>query len=105
MLRVFKPRSPMSVGAWTLAVFGAGSTAAVIAPGNQTRKAALVAAARPAVRMMYGAALMFLGAAFVEAFWSPITEVSFDVKVMVGIAAWVVLLSYLLLAGRTRAAR
>jgi hypothetical protein len=31
--------------------------------------------------------------------------VSFDVKVMVGIAAWVVLLSYLLLAGRTRAAR
>ena len=78
---------------------------AVIAPGNQTRKAALVAAARPAVRMMYGAALMFLGAAFVEAFWSPITEVSFDVKVMVGIAAWVVLLAYLLLAGRSRAAR
>ena len=78
---------------------------AVIAPGNQSRKAALVAAARPAVRMMYGAALMFLGAAFVEAFWSPITEVSFDVKVMVGIAAWVVLLAYLLLAGRSRAAR
>ena len=78
---------------------------AVIAPGNQSRKAALVAAARPAVRIMYGAALMFLGAAFVEAFWSPITEVSFDVKVTVGIAAWVVLLAYLLLAGRTRAAR
>jgi uncharacterized membrane protein SpoIIM required for sporulation len=78
---------------------------AVIAPGNRSRKAALVAAARPAVRMMYGAALMFLGAAFVEAFWSPITEFSFNVKVSVGIAAWVVLLSYLLFAGRTRAAR
>jgi uncharacterized membrane protein SpoIIM required for sporulation len=78
---------------------------AVIAPGNQSRRAALVAAARPAVRMMYGAALMFLGAAFVEAFWSPITEVSFNVKVTVGIAAWVVLLAYLLLAGRSRAAR
>jgi uncharacterized membrane protein SpoIIM required for sporulation len=78
---------------------------AVIAPGNQSRKAALVAAARPAVRMMYGAALMFLGAAFVEAFWSPVTEVSFDVKVTVGIAAWVVLLAYFLLAGRSRAAR
>jgi uncharacterized membrane protein SpoIIM required for sporulation len=78
---------------------------AVIAPGNQSRKAALVAAARPAVRMMYGAALMFLGAAFVEAFWSPITEVSFNVKITAGIAAWVVLLAYLLFAGRTRAAR
>jgi formate-dependent nitrite reductase membrane component NrfD len=30
MLRVFKPRSPMSVGAWTLAVFGGASTAALI---------------------------------------------------------------------------
>lgn len=30
MLRVFKPRSPMSVGAWTVAVFGGASTAAVI---------------------------------------------------------------------------
>jgi uncharacterized membrane protein SpoIIM required for sporulation len=78
---------------------------AVIAPGNLTRKAALVAAARPAVRMMYGAALMFLGAAFVEAFWSPLTEVAFDVKIGAGIAAWAVLLAYFLLAGRARAAR
>src|SRR5688572_32381689 len=28
MLRVFKPQSPMSVGAWTVAVFGAATTAA-----------------------------------------------------------------------------
>ncbi|MEO6487780.1 MAG: NrfD/PsrC family molybdoenzyme membrane anchor subunit, partial [Thermoanaerobaculia bacterium] len=28
MLRVFKPKSPMSVGAWTLTVFGATSAAA-----------------------------------------------------------------------------
>jgi formate-dependent nitrite reductase membrane component NrfD len=33
MLRVFKPQSPMSVGAWLLSAFGAGSTAAVILPG------------------------------------------------------------------------
>ncbi len=32
MLRVFKPQSPMSVGAWTLVVFGGASTAAVIVP-------------------------------------------------------------------------
>src|SRR3954470_23495671 len=31
MLRVFKPQSPMSVGAWTLTVFGAASAGAVIA--------------------------------------------------------------------------
>jgi hypothetical protein len=37
MLRVFNPRSPMSVGAWTVAVFGATSTAAVIAPGKTLR--------------------------------------------------------------------
>lgn len=32
MLRVFKPQSPMSVGAWNVAAFGATSTAAVILP-------------------------------------------------------------------------
>ena len=31
MLRVFKPQSPMSVGAWTLTVFGTASAAAVLA--------------------------------------------------------------------------
>ena len=37
MLRVFNAHSPMSVGAWTVAVFGATSTAAVIAPGKPLR--------------------------------------------------------------------
>jgi len=77
---------------------------AVIAPGNVSRKAALIAAAKPAVRIMYGAALMFFGAAFVEAFWSPLTEVPFNAKIAVGIAGWVVLLAYLGFAGRARAA-
>jgi DMSO reductase anchor subunit len=45
MLRVFKPQSPMSVGAWTLAVFGAGSTAAVFLPGKTLRNAAAAVAA------------------------------------------------------------
>ena len=47
--------------------------AAVVAPGARSRKAALVDAARPAVRLMYGAAAMFFIAAFIEAFWSPLT--------------------------------
>jgi uncharacterized membrane protein SpoIIM required for sporulation len=78
---------------------------AVIAPGNLSRKSALIAAAKPAVRIMYGAAVMFFAAAFVEAFWSPLTEVPFQVKVTIGIAGWVVLLAYLAFGGRARAAR
>ncbi len=77
---------------------------AVIAPGNVSRKTALIAAARPAVRIMYGAAVMFFAAAFVEAFWSPLTEIPFNVKIGAGISGWVVLLGYLALAGRARAA-
>ena len=78
---------------------------AVIAPGNRSRKAALVAAAKPAVRLMYGAAFLFLAAAFVEAFWSPLTEVTFQVKIAAGIAGWALALAYFLFAGRARAAR
>jgi uncharacterized membrane protein SpoIIM required for sporulation len=78
---------------------------AVIAPGNLSRKSALIAAAKPAVRIMYGAAVMFFAAAFVEAFWSPLTEIPFQAKVTVGIAGWVLLLAYLAFAGRARAAR
>jgi len=77
---------------------------AVIAPGNLSRKSALVAAARPAVRIMYGAAAMFLAAAFVEAFWSPLTDFGFTLKIVVGLCGWVLVLAYFLLAGRARAA-
>ncbi|HEX6268369.1 MAG TPA: stage II sporulation protein M [Burkholderiales bacterium] len=78
---------------------------AVIAPGALSRRAALVAAAKPAVQIMYGAALMFFIAAFVEAFWSPRTEVPFNLKIGVGIAGWVLLGAYFAFAGRARAAR
>ena len=78
---------------------------AIISPGNASRRAALVAAAKPAVRLMYGAALMFFLAAFVEAFWSPNTGVPFEAKVAAGLAMWAAFLLYFLLAGRSRAAR
>ena len=38
------------------------------------------------------------------AFWSPLTEVAFEIKITVGIIGWVILLGYLLFAGRGRAA-
>ena len=78
---------------------------AIVAPGNASRRAALVAAAKPAVRLMYGAALMFFFAAFVEAFWSPNGAVPFAAKLAIGGAIWSAFLLYFLLAGRGRATR
>lgn len=75
---------------------------ALIAPGLLTRKAALMAAARIAVRLMYGAALMFAAAAVVEAFWSPHTVIPPAVKYAVGGLMWIAVLVYLLYAGRER---
>jgi formate-dependent nitrite reductase membrane component NrfD len=59
MLRVFKPQSPMSVGAWTLAVFGAGTTAAVFLPNKTLRNfAAAIAAASGLVMSTYTGVLI-----------------------------------------------
>lgn len=77
---------------------------ALISPGGLSRKYALVQAARPAVRLVYGAALMFMIAAFIEGFWSPLTIFPAQTKHAVGGALWVVVLLYLSFAGRRRAA-
>lgn len=78
--------------------------AAVIAPGGLSRKAALLAAAQPALRLMYGAALLFVAAAFVEAFWSPLNTFAPAIKYAVGLALWALVLAWLLAGGRARAA-
>jgi uncharacterized membrane protein SpoIIM required for sporulation len=76
---------------------------AVIAPGNRSRKSALVAAAKPAVRIMYGAAILFFLAACVEAFWSPHTALPPNAKIAIGVAGWALVLLYFLFAGRRAA--
>jgi hypothetical protein len=48
---------------------------------------------------------MFAAAAFVEAFWSPLTTVPHALKIGAGLAGWAVLLGYLALSGRAGAAR
>ncbi len=78
--------------------------AAVIAPGLASRKAALVGAARPAVQLMYGASTMFLGAAFIEAFWSPLTFFAPLTKYLIGALMWGIVIGYFLFAGRPRGA-
>ncbi len=75
---------------------------ALIAPGRLSRAEAVKRAARPAVHLLYGAAGLTLGAAFVEAFWSPLRTVPVAVKYSVGIGFWILLLAYFTLAGRER---
>jgi hypothetical protein len=53
---------------------------------------------------MYGAAGMFLIAAFIEAFWSPLTAFPPITKYAVGAILWGVVLGYFLFGGRGRAA-
>jgi uncharacterized membrane protein SpoIIM required for sporulation len=77
--------------------------AGLVMPGGLTRTQSLQAAAREAVPIVYGAASMLVAAAFVEAFWSPITVVPPPVKYTVGIVMWVLIAAYLLLAGRRAA--
>lgn len=77
--------------------------AAVVAPGRRSRKAALVDAARIAVRMMTGAAAMFVIAAFIEGFWSPLRAFAPQVKYAIGLALWALVIGYLAFAGRERA--
>ena len=77
---------------------------ALIAPGGRSRKAALVEAAKPAVRIMYGAALMFLCAAFVEGFWSPLTIFPATSKYAVGGILWAAVAAYFAIGGRGRGA-
>lgn len=64
MLRIFKPQSPMSVGAWTVALFGGAATGALL-PGFPGHAAALAAAATGAVMATYTGVL--LGATVVPA--------------------------------------
>jgi len=73
---------------------------ALISPGQLSRKQALVVAARGATGVVYGAAGMLLLAAFVEAFWSPLTEMAPTVKYVVGIVLWVLLACYFYFLGR-----
>jgi uncharacterized membrane protein SpoIIM required for sporulation len=72
----------------------------LLAPGRESRSASLQRAAREAVPLVLGAALMLLVAAFVEAFWSSISAIAVPIKHAVGAALWLLVLAYLVSAGR-----
>ena len=74
---------------------------ALLSPGNKSRLRALQDAGQQAVKIVYGAALLFFLAAFIEAFWSSMTWIEPTIKYIVGISLWVMLWGYLLLAGKS----
>lgn len=75
---------------------------ALIAPGRRPRGEALRLAALEAVTLVMGAALLLLGAAFIEAFWSSNGALAPAVKFTVSAVLWAVLIAYLTLAGKGR---
>jgi len=73
---------------------------AVVAPGQQTRRDALVSRGRDAVRLVYGAAGMFSIAAIFEGFWSSSALLPPEVKYASGAGTWLLVTLYFALAGR-----
>lgn len=76
---------------------------ALLAPGRKPRLQALADAARTAVQLIYGAALMLLMAAFIEAYWSSSADISAWVKFGVGAVLWSTVLLYFVAGGRRAA--
>lgn len=58
MLRVFKPQSPMSVGVWTLLIFGGAAAASLLPLGIAASAATLVAAITGAILATYTGVLI-----------------------------------------------
>ncbi|SDG49324.1 Uncharacterized membrane protein SpoIIM, required for sporulation [Pseudomonas benzenivorans] len=73
---------------------------ALLAPGRLPRSEALRLAAGRSVRLIGGVILFLLLAAFIEAYWSSMTLASPTLKYAVGAGLWLLVLAYLLLAGR-----
>ena len=72
----------------------------IVAPGEKTRLASLQAVSKDVITLVFGAAVMLLMAAGIEAFWSG-SSVPSTVKRAVGITLFVLIWAYLILAGRT----
>ncbi len=71
---------------------------ALIAPGQLTRLGALKVRAADALKLVMGAALMLVVAAFIEAFWSS-GSVAIAVKYTVAALLWLIVVLYLGFAG------
>lgn len=73
---------------------------AVVAPGRLSRAEALRQAAAGGVRLIVGAAALLTLAAFVEAFWSSNRAIPSEIKYVIGLTGWLLVILYLTRAGR-----
>jgi len=73
---------------------------ALLLPGRLSRGQSLRQAALDTAPMIYGFVAMLIIAAALEAFWSPNSLVSNNVKYAVGTVLWILVIAYLTLAGR-----
>ena len=73
---------------------------ALIAPGPYRRLDALRRVGREAVQIVYGAMLMLVVAAFLEAFWSSSSTIPNAMKYGAGLGLWCFVIGYCFFAGR-----
>ena len=74
---------------------------ALIMPRRKSRIRALIDNGKIGVRMMYGAATLFIIAAFVEAFWSSMV-LPVLIKYSVAVVLWTLVIAYFWLLGRKK---
>jgi uncharacterized membrane protein SpoIIM required for sporulation len=91
--------SPELLGMIVSGMAGMRLGLAIVRPGRLPRSRALTEAAKQALPLIYGAALMTIFAASIEGFWSALVLPS-AVKYTVGIIGWVLFILYFTLAGR-----
>lgn len=72
----------------------------LIRPGRRRRVESLIESARGSAGLVSGFSLMLFMAAFLEAFWSPLSFIPTNLKLIVGGGLWVFVIGYLLFAGR-----
>lgn len=72
----------------------------LVRPGRRGRLDSFRCTAQATLPVVAGATALVAGAAFFEAFWSAEPAIAPQVRIGVGIAGWIGLWSYLLLAGR-----
>ncbi len=77
----------------------------ILNPGRKSRLKSLSDSASEAVFMMYGVVAMFFIAAFIEAYWSSMSNIEPMIKYVVGVMNWILLLSYFFLIGKKSAIR
>jgi len=72
----------------------------LLAPGQKSRKQALLDAGKDSIALVYGVIFFLLIAAFLEAFWSSSSTLTASIKFAVGTCLWILVFAYFYWGGR-----